>query len=182
LPVALKKDSQGICFIGDVKMDEFLAHFMKIKSGLVLNTSGAVIGTHQGVVLYAIGERHGFEITKKEPRDGAFYIVSKDLTANTLTVSHQEPEILSLSPIEIIVKNVNWMRNVTFPHCCLARIRYRGDKVSVTIHSSTLETIMVRFNTPMRGLSLGQSIVFYLPAQAGDNDICLGGGVMDQIL
>src|SRR3989344_4417069 len=65
LPVSEKKDSQGICFIGDVDMGEFLSHFISIKTGEVLNTNGEVIGTHTGAVVYTIGERHGFEITKK---------------------------------------------------------------------------------------------------------------------
>ena len=185
LPVSEKKDSQGICFIGDVSMEKFLSHFIDTKSGNVLNTEGEVIGTHKGVILYNIGERHGFEIHKKKSDDGAFYIVSKDLKANTITVSNKEPEIISLSPTKITVKDVNW---ITQPpnEALWARIRYRGEKLPINVLSSALDTITVEFKKPVRGLSLGQSIVFYLPAEAlakaGDNDICLGGGVMDKVL
>ena len=174
LPVAEKKDSQGICFIGDVSMDEFLSHFISTKPGHVLNTEGYVVGVHNGAVLYTIGERHGFEVFKKSSADGAFYIVSKDLKANTITVSNKEPEIISLSPIKITVKHVNWLTEPSGPSLS-ARIRYRGEKMSVLLSLSNGD-LCVEFKTPVRGLSLGQSLVFY------EGDICLGGGVMDRVL
>ena len=174
LPVSEKKDSQGICFIGDVSMEEFLSHFISTKVGDVLNTSGEVVGTHKGSILYTIGERHGFEVRKKNSADGAFYVVSKDLKANTITVSNKEPEIISLSPTKIEVKNINWITEPT-ELSLSARIRYRGEKIPVTVQSSALDSMTVEFEKPVRGLSLGQSIVFY------SGDICLGGGVMDAV-
>jgi len=186
LPVSEKKDSQGICFIGDVSMDDFLSHFILTKPGNVLNTKGGIIGTHKGALFYTIGERHGFEVLKKHSNDGAFYILSKDMKANTITVSNKEPEIISLSPIKITVKNVNWIAEATLPLLCSARIRYRGEKIPVTVKHRVFDSMTVEFKKPVRGLSLGQSIVFYLPAEAsakaGDGDVCLGGGVMDKIL
>jgi len=186
LPVSEKKDSQGICFIGNISMDEFLSHFASGKSGSVFNTKGEIIGTHRGTIFYTIGERHGFEIKKKKPEDGAFYVLSKDMKTNTLTVSNKEPEIISLSPTKIIVKDVNWITEATPPLNCLARIRYRGEKIPVIVKHSVFNNVTVEFRKPVRGLSLGQSIVFYLPAEAsakaGDGEICLGGGVMDKIL
>ena len=176
LPVSEKKDSQGICFLGDVGMNEFLTHFISTKSGNVLNTRGEIIGTHKGALYYTIGERHGFEITKKKPEDGAFYLLSKDINANTITVSNKEPEIIALSPQKISVLNVNWVTEATPPLSYRARIRYRGEKLPVIVQSSALDSLTVIFKEPVRGLSLGQSIVFY------DNDICLGGGIMDGIL
>lgn len=178
LPVAEKKDSQGICFIGDVSMEEFLSHFITTKPGKVLNTKGEVIGTHRGVLLYTIGERHGFEILKKKSEDGPFYVVSKEMKTNTLTVSNENSEIISLSPVKISVKNINW---ISEPKNLLlsARIRYRGEKTpinSINVQNSALDIYAVEFKKPMRGLSLGQSIVFY------NDDVCLGGGVMDKIL
>jgi tRNA-uridine 2-sulfurtransferase len=174
LPVSEKKDSQGLCFIGQVTMNEFLSHFLTIQHGNVLNTKGEVIGTHKGAVLYTIGERHGFEISKKKSDDGAFYMVAKDMKANTITVSNKEPEIITFSPTSIVVKNVNW---ITEPlrQTLSARIRYRGEKIPVTVKSSAFDSVEVKFGAPMRGLSLGQSIVFY------DKETCLGGGIMDQI-
>ena len=173
LPVSEKKDSQGICFIGDVSMEEFLSHFISAKLGDVLNTKGEVIGTHKGALLYTIGERHGFEITKKLPEDGAFYILSKDMGANTITVSNKEPEIISLSPIKITVKNINWITEPLGPSLS-AKVRYRGEKMPVIL-SLVGSRLAVEFREPVRGLSLGQSIVFY------DGEVCLGGGEMDRI-
>jgi len=175
LPVSEKKDSQGICFIGDVSMDEFLSHFISTKSGDVLNAKGEIIGTHKGALFYTIGERHGFEVIKKKPGDGAFYVLSKDMKANTLTVSNKEPEIISLSPIKITVKNINWITEPTGP-LLSARIRYRGEKLPISVKHPVFDKVTVEFKKPVRGLSLGQSIVFY------NDDTCLGGGVMDKII
>ena len=183
LPVSDKKDSQGICFIGDIRMDEFLSHFVSAKPGNVLNTRGDIIGTHRGAPFYTVGERHGFKVIKKQSKDGAFYVLSKDIGANTITVSNQEPEILSLSPIRIMIKNVNWI-NKPVTNVLSARIRYRGEKMPVSIvQHRVLNNLIVEFKEPARGLSLGQSLVFYDngSAKSGAN-ICLGGGVMDKIL
>src|SRR3989344_2831539 len=174
LPVSEKKDSQGICFIGDVSMDEFLSHFISTKPGDVLDTRGAIIGSHKGAPLYTIGERHGFEITEKQPDDGAFYILSKNMEANTLTVSNKEPEIISLSPTKITVKNINWITEPSGPSLW-AKVRYRGEKMPAIL-SLVGSRLAVEFREPVRGLSLGQSIVFY------DGDVCLGGGVMNKII
>lgn len=174
LPVAEKKDSQGICFIGDVTMEEFLSHFIKTESGEVLDTSGVVIGEHSGAVLYTIGERHGFEIEKKSPEAGAYYIVSKDLKKNTITVSSSLQEISSLSPKKVLLKNANWITEPGGP-ALSARIRYRGEKIPATL-SLTGKTLTVEFSKPVRGLSMGQSLVFY------DGETSLGGAVMDRVL
>lgn len=172
LPVSEKKDSQGICFIGDIEMSEFLSHFVSLKSGKVLNTRGETIGKHKGALIYTIGERHGFEITKKKPTDGAFYIVSKDLRTNTITVSNSEPEIISHSPTKVAIDSLNW---ITEPKelKLTCRIRYRGEKLEAVISNSG-KKVFLEFKAPVRGLSLGQSVVFY------DKDICLGGGVMEE--
>src|SRR6185295_7090368 len=87
LPVAEKKDSQGICFLGAVDLKDFLKHYIKEKKGKVLNEKGEEIGFHDGVVLHTLGERHGFTITKKSPTDGPYYVVAKDIKKNVLFVS-----------------------------------------------------------------------------------------------
>jgi tRNA-specific 2-thiouridylase len=174
LPVAEKKDSQGICFMGEVSMEDFLSHYIEAKPGHVLNTKGVVIGTHKGLIYYTLGERRGFEVTKKGDSSGPFYIVAKDVKKNTLTVSDQEAEIVELSPRTIVLKNANWL-SVPEESAITARIRYRGEKLPCTL---TLDNkkLAVEFSEGVRGLSLGQSIVFY------SGDVCLGGAVMDKII
>lgn len=173
LPVSEKKDSQGICFVGEVSMNEFLSHFVSTEPGDVVNTGGEIIGTHSGAVFYTIGARHGFEILKKKAADGAFYVVSKDIKTNTIVVSSKEPEIISLSPARVKVKNINWISEPVGSSLA-ARIRYRGEKLPVTLFPHGLE-LEAEFKRPVRGLAFGQSIVFY------DGEICLGGGVMDEV-
>lgn len=174
IPVAEKKDSQGICFLGDVSMEEFLSHYVQAKPGKVVNTEGRVIGKHEGLVYYTIGERRGFEVTKKEASSGPFYIVAKDPETNSLVVSDKEEEILDFSPTKIVLKNVNWLNEPEIADIS-ARIRYRGEKLPVLLTVQG-KKLAVEFRNPVRGLSLGQSIVFY------DGEECLGGAVMDKII
>jgi tRNA-specific 2-thiouridylase len=170
LPVASKKDSQGICFMGAVTMEDFLSHYIDAKPGKVLNTQGEVIGEHQGLIYYTIGERRGFEVQKKGASSGPFYIVQKDAEANTLTVSDQESEIVSLSPRRIQLEKMNVIGQLPSENLS-ARMRYRGEKLPCTVSGSVIE-----FKEPVRGLSLGQSVVFY------EGNTCLGGAVMDKIV
>jgi len=174
LSVAEKRDSQGICFMGDVSMEEFLSHYVVSKSGRVLNIEGETIGRHKGLVYYTVGERHGFEVTKKNPESGPFYVVAKDTPTNTLVVSDQPEEILEFSPTKIVLKDVNWINEPESPDLT-GRVRYRGEKLPLTL---TLQgkKLAVEFQEPVRGLSIGQSLVFY------DGENCLGGAVMDKII
>lgn len=173
LPVAEKKDSQGICFMGDVTMEEFLSHFIDAKPGKVLNTAGVVIGKHDGLIYYTVGERRGFEVTKKEASSGPFYVIWKNIKKNALIVSDNLAEIKELSPKKVVLKDVNWI-NEPIMSDLTARIRYRGEKLACTL-SAEGKKLVVEFTDPVRGLSLGQSIVFY------DGENCLGGAVMDKI-
>ncbi len=174
LPVAEKKDSQGICFLGDVSMEEFLSHYVKAVPGKVINTEGKVIGRHDGLIYYTIGERRGFEVAKKDVSSGPFYVVAKDSETNSLVVSDKEEEILEFSPKKVILKNVNWLSEPESADLT-ARIRYRGEKLSalLTVQGKKLA---VEFENPVRGLSLGQSIVFY------QGEECLGGAIMESLV
>lgn len=174
LPVAEKKDSQGICFIGQISMEDFLSHYIPTEPGRVLDTEGKVIGKHNGALYFTIGERRGFEITDKKPDSGAYYVVAKDMEENTITVSNIEKVITELSPRKISLKNANWITEPKGPGV-EARIRYRGEKIPVRL-SLDKKKLSVEFDKPVRGLSLGQSIVFY------ERETCLGGAVMDSVL
>jgi tRNA-specific 2-thiouridylase len=139
-----------------------------------LNTEGAEIGKHKGALFYTIGERRGFDVTEKGPGDKQFYVVAKDMKTNTITVSNDEQEIAALSPKKVLLKEVNWITEPDRPELT-ARIRYRGEKLPVRL-SLVEKKLAVEFTDPQKGLSLGQSIVFY------DSDRCLGGAVMDRVI
>ncbi len=179
LPVAQKKDSQGICFLGAVDLKEFLKHYIKEKKGKVVNEKGEEIGYHNGVVFHTLGERHGFAITKKNPNDGAYYVIGKDLKKNILVVSQKNPPLLNQGGVrggnyEIQLKNTNWVNktpdeNKTYT----AQIRYHGEFLSCKIICGSPTSARVAFDKPIM-VAPGQSCVIY------DRDICLGGGVVVQ--
>lgn len=165
LPQAEKKDSQGICFLGDVDMEEFLSHFIEIKRGEVLNVKGEVIGSHKGALLYTLGERHGFEVNVKSPDSKPYFVVHKDVEKNTITVSDKEEEISSELPKEVTLEKINWISKPEEENL-EARIRYRQKRVPVS-----LEGLKVVFKEAEAAAS-GQSVVFY------ENEVCLGGGII----
>jgi tRNA-specific 2-thiouridylase len=166
LPVAEKKDSQGICFLGPVDLKEFLTHYIKEKKGKVVNEAGDVIGYHNGATFFTLGERHGFTITKKTPNDKPYYIVAKDIRKNTLTVSQNK--ILEYGTASIYkLDMINWIsgspkedKNYT------AQIRYHGEQIPCQVKGRQIMFSKHALVAP------GQSIVIY------DGDVCLGGGIV----
>ncbi len=176
LPTATKKDSQGICFLGKVDLKEFLSHYIETKKGDVLNTRGEKIGWHNGAIFYTIGERHGFTITKKSPNDSRLFVVTKDLEKNTIIVADKKTESGAVySTKEIVVKDLHFVSGKEKENFdCSIRIRYRQEKqkCSVTKKSNGWH---ITFTEPQNGVALGQSAVLY------DNDICLGGGIINVV-
>ncbi len=171
LPVAEKKDSQGICFLGAVDLKEFLKHYIKEKKGQVKNEKGQTVGFHYGVFFHTLGERHGFTITKKSPNDRPYYIVGKDVKKNILYVSQDVKEMLSNFSHSNFLSEVNWIFKVPEPnknYTC--QIRYHGEFFSCKIKTKNKITEVI-FNKPVL-VAPGQSIVVY------DKDVCLGGGVV----
>lgn len=164
LPTATKKDSQGICFIGDINMKEFLSHYIETKQGTVLNDQGKNIGTHDGALFYTLGERHGFTITKKTPDDKPYYVIAKDIDANTITVS-QDPQQQNSSH-QIILTDCVWREEV-IDKKYTAQIRYHGELKPCLVQGGK-----VLFDEPDFSLSVGQSVVIY------DGEVCVGGGIL----
>jgi tRNA-specific 2-thiouridylase len=167
LPVATKKDSQGLCFVGTIDVKTLLKEYIDERPGSVINEEGESIGSHEGVMFYTLGERHGFTITKKGTDDSPYFVIAKDLSANTLTVSHVPPkdkqsEVISLS-------KVNWTVLPTKGGTYEARARYRAPLATVEVvddtHVKVLSGELV--STP------GQSLVLY------DDGVCLGGGIIN---
>ncbi len=165
-----KKDSQGVCFLGQLDMKDFLKHFIKEKKGKVLNEKGEIIGEHDGAVFFTLGERHGFTITKKTNHDKPYYVVDKDIKKNTITVS-QDSNRHILTNGSIDLESTNWIIEPDQNKTYQAQIRYHGEFLPCKIKCSTPSVQQVIFEKPILAAS-GQSVVLY------DGNICLGGGVI----
>lgn len=170
LPNAEKKDSQGLCFIGKIDIKDFLSHYMESKKGNVLNEKGEVIGEHDGAFFFTIGERHGFTITEKTPHDEPYYVISKDIEKNTITVANKNVEgNLPNGISKITLTEVNWNQGEALTGKKLTgRTRYRAELQEITFTDEKTVT----FSTPQSTISPGQSLVIY------DGNVCLGGGVI----
>jgi tRNA-specific 2-thiouridylase len=171
LMTATKKDSQGICFLGDVDIREFLSHYIESKKGPVVDTDGKIIGEHDGVWFYTLGERHGFRITNTHTNTSPYYVVGKHIKNNELTVD-TKPIATSLihGEITVILRDVNWIEKIEYHKMYTAQIRYHGELIEVSIKNTT--EVVLTYN----GLiALGQSLVIY------DGDTLVGGGIVDNL-
>jgi tRNA-specific 2-thiouridylase len=172
LPTALKKDSQGVCFLGPLDMKDFLKHFIETKEGDVLNEDGNIIGHHDGAIFFTLGERHGFTINKNINDSKPLYVSSKDIKNNTITVSNKqdlgkENELLET----VICNNINWITKPENNKKYTAQIRYHGEFLVCQIFNIDDSQIKIIFEKNVL-VDKGQSIVFY------DGDICLGGCIV----
>lgn len=166
---ATKKDSQGICFLGEIDMKDFLRHYIDEQPGVVLNEKGETVGEHDGVWFYTIGERHGFRITEKNTDRSAYYIIAKDIEHNTLTVS---PSMKHTQQQDGVVKaalrDTNWFADPKNGEGYTAQIRYHGALLPVIAIDTTSITLECD-----EALPLGQSVVVY------QGQTVIGGGVLD---
>ncbi len=177
LPTATKKDSQGLCFMGNIDIKEFLNHYIEVKKGDVLNTEGKVIGFHEGSQFLTIGQRHGFTITEKSPEDPRFFVIKKDLEKNTITVASKEHQIDKVNNIKSIkIKKPHFISGAEplFPNKTSVRIRYRQNKVECSIDRAS-DCYLISFAEPQSGIAIGQSAVFY------NGNTCIGGGIIEQV-
>ncbi len=169
---ATKKDSQGICFLGEVDMKEFLRHYIDQQSGMVLNEEGTIVGEHDGVWFYTLGERHGFRITEKVTDRSPYYIVTKDIEKNTLTVARSLNDAQRKNDeVAVRLRDTNWFVEPAAEREYTAQIRYHGVFLPVMIADKNTVTL-----TCSEPIPLGQSIVIY------EAEKVLGGGVIDFIL
>lgn len=177
LPTATKKDSQGLCFIGKIDMKEFLTHYIETKEGEVLNTKGKVIGFHDGAIFLTIGQRHGFTVTKKTGDDPRYFVVSKDLEKNTVTVGSKESDGDKINSIkEIVLKDLHLISDdeKDIENKISVRIRYRQQKQICEVKKEN-DGYHVVFDEPQSGIAVGQSAVFY------DGEVCVGGGIIEKV-
>lgn len=171
LPTAHKKDSQGICFIGEVSLKEFLLRYIPKNPGPMVTTDGHVLGTHDGLAFYTIGQRRGL------PTGGGsgmpYYVVKKELKTNTLVVAKGHEEDL-LWKTHITLTDVHWIsgRAPKRNFRCLASVRYRQEPQGATIERVAANSLEIVFDEPQKSIAEGQSVVFY------KRDEVLGGGII----
>ncbi|WP_026389746.1 tRNA 2-thiouridine(34) synthase MnmA [[Acholeplasma] multilocale] len=176
LITADKKDSTGICFIGEREFTKFLQNYISNQPGDIVDiASGEVVGEHIGAMYYTIGQRKGLNLGgMKEP----YYVAAKDVEKKIIYVSKASDESYLLSQ-SCIVNEINWSLDLNkyFDNIeefeCTAKFRYRQPDVKVTMTRIDETTYKVSYNEPVKAVTEGQEAVFY------HGDICLGGGVID---
>lgn len=173
LPVAQKKDSQGLCFMGKLDMKDFLGHFIAEKEGVVLDEKGEVVGVHRGALFYTLGERHGFTVTKKGTDEKPYYVVAKDLENNTITVVHKVEKILDSRDNKVTLVEVNYCNGIKLDetHSYNAQIRYHGEHHECIVALQNENKALLKFKNPVL-VARGQSVVLYYKNE------CVGGGVV----
>lgn len=178
LEVASKKDSTGVCFIGERNFKEFLKNYIPAKKGNIVDrVSGNIVGTHDGVMYYTIGQRKGLGIGGLKNHDsGSWFVVGKDVKENILyVVQGEESEYLMAD--SCLVTDVNWIKGYLPENNlkCHAKFRYRQPDQEITIEIVDSTTVMVHCISPVKAITSGQEAVFYY------NDECLGGGTIDKV-
>ncbi|WP_421659705.1 tRNA 2-thiouridine(34) synthase MnmA [Morganella morganii] len=175
LITAKKKDSTGICFIGERKFRDFLARYLPAKPGPIMTVDGQEIGQHDGLMYHTLGQRKGLKIGgTREGSDEPWYVVDKDVENNILIVAqgHEHPRLMSAG---LIAQQLDWVSRepLTQPMRCVVKTRYRQEDIPCTVTPLGDDKISVRFDNPVAAVTPGQSAVFY------QDEVCLGGGVIE---
>lgn len=178
LPTAKKEESMGICFVGEVNMKDFLKNKIIAKPGDVVLSSGEVVGKHDGLGYYTIGQRHiggirdtGYVIRDRKP----LFVVDKNIKKNLLILGYKDDPLLNKK--EVSVDEVSWIGQAPkFPVKCEVRLRHRQPLQSCILNRFPLtggcKGVFAQFDKPQRAVTPGQFAVFYLKGE------CLGGGVI----
>ncbi len=165
-----KKDSQGICFLGDVDMREFLLHYIEQKKGEVVDEEGTVIGEHDGVWFSTIGERHGFRVINHTASREPLYVIAKDIQQNRLIVATKQRIVKEGSTTrKIVLRDANWLLPPEPEKMYQAQIRYHGAMYDASVENDG--SISLKYD---EALPLGQSLVVY------EGIILVGGGIIDK--
>lgn len=169
-----KKDSTGICFIGERKFNTFLSEYLPAQPGKILTDAGDPIGEHNGLMFYTLGQRQGLGIGGQVNSDESpWYVLAKDVPGNTLIVGqgHDHPMLFRSN---LTSHDMHWVAGQppaqTFR--CTAKVRYRQQDQLVSVTVQPDGHIQALFDEPVRAITPGQSIVLY------DDNVCLGGGVI----
>ena len=181
LPVAEKKDSTGICFIGERPFAEFLAQYLPPSPGKIVNDRGEELGRHGGLAYFTLGQRHGLHIGGvASGAEAPWYVARKDAERNELVVVQGQDHPLLFDDC-LTASDVHWIGAAPDgladgnPLRCTAKIRYRQPDQDCTVAFTSDRDVEVTFDHPQRTPTPGQHVVFY------DGDRCLGGAVIDRI-
>lgn len=170
LLTAVKKDSQGICFLGHVDIADFLSHYFEISPGIVLDVHGHKIGSHKGALIYTLGQRHGLSIDNKSTDSTPHFVVAKDITSNTVVVDTVPPVVVAGS--HIYLETVSWItKSPDDGEEISAMVRYRQKPFVVNIQEEG-NKVLIYPQSDIEKPPAGQSCVLY------QGDECLGGGVI----
>lgn len=171
-----KKDSTGICFIGERRFRDFLKEYLLGRPGPILTDDGTEVGQHEGLMYYTIGQRQGLLIGGiKDRPETPWYVIDKMMESNTLVVAQgkDHPKLFAKA---LICTDLHLFNPIDFPVRCQAKIRYRQSDEACEITRQDDGALLVTFENPQRAITPGQSAVFY------DEDVCLGGATIVQSL
>ncbi|MBR6736801.1 MAG: tRNA 2-thiouridine(34) synthase MnmA [Clostridia bacterium] len=174
LVTAEKKDSTGICFIGERNFRQFLMNYIPANEGDIKTYDGRTLGKHYGLMYYTIGQRRGLDIGGQKGDDGRWFVIEKDLKNNVLYVAHGEEDKLFTNGL--YASGFNFMPGTPSETSfkCTAKFRYRQDEQGVTVYNLGDGNVKVLFDKPQRAITEGQYCVLY------DDKRCLGGGVIEK--
>jgi tRNA-uridine 2-sulfurtransferase len=173
-----KKDSTGICFIGEKKFKPFLSQYFLAQPGNIVTESGTILARHDGLMFYTLGQRKGLGLGGQANQpELPWYVIGKNLKTNQLVVGqgHDHPMLLNHS---LTCHDIHWIAatQLTLPLQCAAKIRYRQVESPCTVYQHSDDCLKVVFEDPQWAITPGQSIVFYL------DELCLGGAIIKQPL
>lgn len=169
-PNADKKDSTGICFIGDIDYDAFIDQYIEKKPGKIVTKEGEVIGDHEGLHFFTIGQRKGINIGGTGP----YFVLEKRMDTGQLVVTNDtdDPDLYSS---QCLVTDMHWLQDLELPFECTTQIRYRQPEQQARVEEAE-NGVRVVFAEPQRAITIGQSAVFY------KNDTVIGGGIIDAVV
>jgi tRNA-uridine 2-sulfurtransferase len=173
-----KKDSTGICFIGERKFKDFLQQYLPAQPGDIVSVDGDIIGRHEGLMYHTLGQRKGLGIGGlRDGGDDPWYVVGKNLDTNQLIVAqgHDHPSLLSVG---LLASQLHWTdrKGPEQSLRCTVKTRYRQTDIPCLLTAQADGTVRVMFDTAQKAVTPGQSAVFYL------DEVCLGGGIIDAAL
>ncbi|CAB0149938.1 tRNA-specific 2-thiouridylase MnmA [Pseudidiomarina piscicola] len=178
LVTADKKDSTGICFIGERKFKDFLQTYLPARPGTIEDVDGNALGEHEGLMYHTLGQRKGLHIGGlADAGDEPWYVVDKDVERNVLVVAQgkNHPRLFSKG---LVAAQLDWVdrQGPTEPLRCVVKTRYRQQDIPCLVSPTADGAVKVEFDEPVAAVTPGQSAVFYV------DDVCLGGGIIEQRL